>query len=182
MRSNKLILIADDDTDFKEILSTKLLKEGYDIAEAANGQEAVNKAKSLLPDLVVMDIQMPEVNGTEAVLELRKYPETKDIRMVFFSNLLYPWPGVKQDKAQFAKQLGAVTFLSKEDDLAKVVAAIKELLEKKDAPATTEQAKPETPKTPAQAQAEPAPAPEAKPAPEVASAPKPEETQKETPA
>lgn len=123
----KLVLIADDDKDFKDILTTKLLKEGFRIAEAENGREAIEKAKSLSPDLIIMDIQMPEVNGTEAVLELSKSKETKDTKIIFFSNLLYPWPGVKEDKAKFSQELGAVTFMSKEDDLSKVIAKVKEL-------------------------------------------------------
>ena len=128
MKNPPLILIADDDADFKEILSAKLLASGYQIAEAGDGQEAIVKAKSLIPDLVIMDIQMPNVNGTEAVLELKHTPETKDVKIVFFSSLIYPWPGVKEGNPEFAKELGAVTFLKKGDDLDKIVATIKALL------------------------------------------------------
>ena len=122
------ILIADDDADFKEILSAKLLAAGYEIAEAKDGAEAVTKARNLHPSLVIMDIQMPGVNGTEAVLELKSDPETKDIKMVFFSNLVYPWPAATKDNPEFAKELGAVTFLKKSDDLDEVVAKVKELV------------------------------------------------------
>src|SRR5574338_692235 len=117
MKNPPLILIADDDADFKEILSAKLLASGFQIAEAKDGQEAIQKAKSLIPDLVIMDIQMPNVNGTEAVLEIKSTPETKDIKIVFFSNLLYPWPGVKKENDKFASELGAGTFLKKSDEL-----------------------------------------------------------------
>ena len=122
MKNPPLILIADDDKDFKEILSAKLLAAGYQIAEASDGAEAITKAKSLIPDLVIMDIQMPNVNGTEAVLELKGSPETKDIKIVFFSSLVYPWPGIKEDNPAFAKELGAVTFLKKSDELGTIVA------------------------------------------------------------
>ncbi|MEZ4156868.1 MAG: response regulator [Candidatus Paceibacterota bacterium] len=128
MHNPPLVLVADDDEDFKEILSTKLLGENFEVAEAKDGREAIIKAKSLLPDLIVMDIQMPEVNGTEAVLELARNQATKGIKIVFFSNLMYPWPGVKKDKGEFSKELGAITFLSKEDDLTKIITTIKELL------------------------------------------------------
>ncbi len=73
---------------------------------------------------------MPEVNGTEAVLELSRTKETKNIKIIFFSNLLYPWPGIKEDKEKFSKELGAVTFMSKEDDLNKVIAKVRELSNK----------------------------------------------------
>jgi len=124
----KRILIADDDADFKEILSAKLLGAGYEIAEASDGQEAIEKAKSLKPSLVIMDIQMPNVNGTEAVLELKNSPETKDTKIVFFSNLVYPWPGVKGENESVATQLGAVTFLKKSEELDVIVKKINELL------------------------------------------------------
>lgn len=128
MKNPPLILIADDDADFKEILSAKLLASGYEIAEASDGAQAVTKAKSLIPDLVIMDIQMPNVNGTEAVLELKHSPETKDVKIIFFSSLIYPWPGVKSDNPQFAQELGAITFLKKSDELEKIIATVKGLL------------------------------------------------------
>ncbi len=128
MKNPPLILIADDDADFKDILSAKLLASGYQIAEASDGAEAITKAKSLVPDLIVMDIQMPNVNGTEAVLEIKHTPETKEVKIMFFSSLIYPWPGVKADNPEFAKELGAVTFMRKSDDLDKIVATVKSLL------------------------------------------------------
>jgi CheY-like chemotaxis protein len=128
MREHPLILIADDDPDFKEILSAKLLASQFEIAEASDGAEAIVKAKSLVPDLIIMDIQMPNVNGTEAVLELKHSPETKNIKIVFFSSLIYPWPGVKSENPTFAQELGAVTFLKKSDDLDLIVSTVKGLL------------------------------------------------------
>jgi len=129
MKTPPLILIADDDNDFKEVLSAKLLASGYQIAEASDGAQAIQKAKSLIPDLVIMDIQMPNVNGTEAVLELKHNAATKDIRIAFFSNLLYPWPGVKKENDQMAQELGAVHFMKKSDELDDIVKKVKEILE-----------------------------------------------------
>ncbi len=128
MKNPPLILIADDDADFKEIVSAKLLSFGYQIAEAKDGAEAITKAKSLIPDLIIMDIQMPNVNGTEAVLEIKQDPQLKDAKIVFFSSLIYPWPGVKESNPDFAKELGAVTFLKKSDELDKIATTIKGLL------------------------------------------------------
>jgi len=127
MGKPNLILVADDDKDFLEILSAKLLGSGYEVAEAHDGREAVDKAKSLGPALIVMDIKMPGTNGTEAVLELRADPSMKDTKIVFFSNLVYPWPGIKGENADFAAELGAVTFLKKSDDLETIINKIKEL-------------------------------------------------------
>lgn len=129
MKNPPLILIADDDNDFKEVLSAKLLAASYQLAEAADGQQAITKAKSLIPDLVIMDIQMPNVNGTEAVLDLKHNAATKDIKIAFFTNLLYPWPGAKKENDTMAKELGAVHFMKKSDELDDIVKKVKEILE-----------------------------------------------------
>ncbi len=128
MKQPPLILIADDDPDFKEVLSAKFLKEGWQLAEASDGAEAITKAKSLSPDVIIMDIKMPNVNGTEAVIELAKDPATKETKIIFFTNLLYPWPGAKAQNEDVAKALGAVTFMKKSDNLDTIVAKVKELL------------------------------------------------------
>ena len=134
MRNQPLILLADDSAEFKEILSAKLTAAGFEIAEASDGEQAVAMAKELKPDLVVMDIDMPHVNGTEAVLDIRNNPDTKDVPIVFFSNMETPWPGLAhEDKAAVAKTIGAATFLKKGDDLDKIVATIKSLVAQKPA-------------------------------------------------
>ncbi len=128
MRQQPLVLLADDNADFKEIISAKLVQQGFEIAEANDGEEAIAKAKALKPDLIVMDIDMPHVNGTEAVLEIKGNADTKDIPIIFFSSLEHPWPGnVSADKTEFAKDLGAVTFLKKSEDLNVIVETIKKL-------------------------------------------------------
>lgn len=124
-----LILIADDDKDFVEILSAKLLAGGFKVAEAEDGSKAVSKAKSLLPDVVIMDIQMPEMNGTEAVIELHNNPETKDLKIVFFSSTVHPWPGIASQNPDTAKALGAVTFIKKDEELDTIVQTVKNLVE-----------------------------------------------------
>lgn len=131
MKNPPLVLIADDNADFREILSAKLLASGYQIAEAKDGQEAITKAKSLIPDLIIMDIQMPNVNGTEAVVEIKSVPETKDVKIIFFSSMIYPWPGVKENNPEFAKALGAVTFINKDEELSVIISKVKELLTQK---------------------------------------------------
>jgi twitching motility two-component system response regulator PilH len=129
MRDHPLVLLADDNPDFKEIISAKLVAAGFEIAEASDGAEAITKAKALKPDLVVMDIDMPNVNGTEAVLEIKGTPESANVPIVFFSSLDKPWPGMAmEDKAQVAQNLGAVTFLKKSEELDVIVAKIKELV------------------------------------------------------
>jgi twitching motility two-component system response regulator PilH len=135
MREKPLVLIVDDSPDFKEIISAKLVAAGYEIAEGANGAEGISKAKALKPDLIIMDIEMPDVNGTEAALEIKNNPDTANVPLVFFSSLDKPWPGmVGADRAEVAKQLGAVTFLSKGDDMTKILQTILDLTKKEQTP------------------------------------------------
>lgn len=134
MRTQPLVLLADDNADFKEVISAKLVQAGYEIADASDGAQAIEMTKALKPDLVVMDIDMPHVNGTEAVLDIKNNPETAKIPIVFFSSLEHPWPGnVTSDKTTFAQELGAVTFLKKSDDLSLIIETIKKLIEQKTA-------------------------------------------------
>lgn len=82
---SKLILITDDDPVIIELLQVNLEMEGYDVVTAANGQEAVRKAVSEQPDLIILDIMMPKMDGWTARAELLKSPETADIPVIFLS-------------------------------------------------------------------------------------------------
>lgn len=128
MHTPPVILIADDSPDFRAILAEKLAASGFLVAEAADGAEAARKAVNLKPDLVIMDIMMPNENGTEAVLDIKRNLETKDIKIVFFTNLSDPWPGIKAKNPQVAKELGAADFITKSDDLDAMVAKVRQLL------------------------------------------------------
>lgn len=128
MRAQPLILIADDDAGFQEIISAKLKRKGFLVAEAHDGAEAVEKAENLHPDLILMDINMPSETGTEAVLDLMKNPETKDIKIAFLTSLDKPWPGLKGEEEKVAKELGAQEFISKTEDLDEIGEKIKSML------------------------------------------------------
>jgi CheY-like chemotaxis protein len=84
-RSRKKILITDDDPVIIELLQVNLEMEGYDVVTAANGLEAVDKASSESPDLVILDIMMPKMDGWSARAELLKSPRTADLPVIFLS-------------------------------------------------------------------------------------------------
>ncbi|OKS86336.1 response regulator transcription factor [Mucilaginibacter polytrichastri] len=79
------ILIVDDEPDILELIEYNLKKEGYQVYSASNGQEGVNEAKKVLPDLIILDIMMPKMDGIEACRIMRTMPEFKNTFMVFLT-------------------------------------------------------------------------------------------------
>lgn len=79
------ILIVDDEPDIRELIEYNLKKEGYQVYTASNGQEAVTEAKRVLPDLIILDIMMPKMDGIEACRILRTMHEFKNTFMVFLT-------------------------------------------------------------------------------------------------
>jgi len=81
------ILIADDEPDIVEILKYNLIREGYQVTTASNGDEALERAKETHPDLVVLDIMMPRKTGVEVCQILRAQPQFKDTLIMFLTAL-----------------------------------------------------------------------------------------------
>ncbi|NEP61231.1 MAG: response regulator [Symploca sp. SIO2G7] len=85
--AQKTILIVDDDIHIRALLRQQLENQNYEIREAKNGLEAIYLAKETKPDLVVMDVMMPQMNGFDAVAVLKNDPQTKDIPIIILSIL-----------------------------------------------------------------------------------------------
>lgn len=81
----KKILLIDDEQDILEILSYNLEKEGYDVSTARNGIEGIEKAREIIPDLILLDVMMPEKDGIETCQDLRKIKELQQTLIVFLS-------------------------------------------------------------------------------------------------
>ncbi len=79
------ILLVDDEADILEIVGYNLSQEGYQISTAANGREAVAKAKKEVPHLIIMDVMMPEMDGMEATEIIRKTPELANVIITFLT-------------------------------------------------------------------------------------------------
>jgi CheY-like chemotaxis protein len=78
----KRILIVEDKASSRELLSTVLENQGYAVREAADGEEALQKARAEPPDLILLDLQMPVRNGYEVLKELRREPRFASIPIV----------------------------------------------------------------------------------------------------
>jgi two-component system alkaline phosphatase synthesis response regulator PhoP len=83
----KKILIADDEPDILEIVNYNLVKEGFQVLMAKDGDEALVKARAEHPDLIILDIMMPKKNGVEVCGILRMQPDFKDTMIIFLTAL-----------------------------------------------------------------------------------------------
>src|SRR5690554_7620077 len=72
MNKKATILFADDDPDILEMISYNLEKEGYNVVTAVNGEEAVELCEKVLPDLILLDVMMPKMDGVEVCETIRK--------------------------------------------------------------------------------------------------------------
>ena len=101
------IMVVEDDLDEAKLIKMVLEGEGYEAACAFNGVEALEKVGSEKPDLIVLDVMMPEMDGFEFCAELRSSPETEDIPVVLLTGVIkhirdskYPLDGVMRAEAQ----------------------------------------------------------------------------------
>lgn len=85
--SNKKILLVEDEVFIRDIYERTLIKAGAKVCVASNGKEGVDQAKKELPDLILLDILMPSVNGLEALAKLKADPKTQNIPVVLLTNL-----------------------------------------------------------------------------------------------
>lgn len=79
------ILVVDDEQDILELIAYNLKREGYQVSTASNGHEAINVAKDINPDLIILDVMMPKMDGIEACRLMRAMPEFKNTFMVFLT-------------------------------------------------------------------------------------------------
>ena len=79
------ILLVDDEPDILEIVGYNLAQEGYQIVTASNGKEAITKAQKELPELIIMDVMMAEMDGMEACENIRKIPELNNVIITFLT-------------------------------------------------------------------------------------------------
>ena len=122
------ILIVDDNRDFLEIFSMKLGQAGFEITTATSGKEGIEKAKASKPDLLLLDVEMPEMSGVEALAKLKADPNTATLRVVFLTNYGEATKDTTWIDEKFAREAGAMDYIKKSEDLGKVVDEVKRIL------------------------------------------------------
>lgn len=88
MDEGKVILLVDDDLTLREMYDERLKAEGFDIIQASNGDEAMRKAKESKPNIILLDIMMPKVNGFDVLKDLKADPDLKDIPVIVLTALI----------------------------------------------------------------------------------------------
>jgi len=81
----KKILVVEDEKESREIMVDALREQGYTVFTAENGRVAIDVAQQKIPDLIIMNVKMPELDGSEAMKIIRANPETKNIPILFSS-------------------------------------------------------------------------------------------------
>lgn len=105
----KKILIIEDDYFLMDIYTTRLKKEGFEIEQATNGEEAIKKLQHIKPDLILLDIVLPLREGFEVLKEIKKSEKLKDVPVIIISNLN------QREEVQKGLSLGAIKYLVKAD-------------------------------------------------------------------
>ena len=118
----KKILIADDKPEVVELVRVTLEREDYEIVDASNGKEALRKARVEKPDLVLLDIVMPKMDGFEVCRKLKKDPEIKDIPI-----LMLTAKGQEVDKKR-GREVGATDYITKPFSPSALLIKIEEIL------------------------------------------------------
>jgi DNA-binding response OmpR family regulator len=103
----KTILIIEDDKFLRELITQKLIKEDFEVSEAVDGEEGIKKIKEEKPDLVLLDLILPGIDGFEVLSQMKKEPTLVPIPVIILSNL-----GQKDDVEKGLK-MGAVDYLIK---------------------------------------------------------------------
>jgi CheY-like chemotaxis protein len=117
------ILVADDEVVSRAVLTEWLRPLGFDVAEAVNGAEALEKAVALRPDLILMDLGMPGADGLKAILSLRGAGELRNVPVIAVS------AGASEQEAAESLAAGANAFIPKPVDFGRLQGTLAELLE-----------------------------------------------------
>ena len=101
------VLVVEDDKFLRELISQKLIKEGFEVESAIDGEEGIKKAKELKPNIVLLDLILPGIDGFEVLSRIKGDPALASVPVIILSNL-----GQKEDVEKGLK-LGAVDYLIK---------------------------------------------------------------------
>jgi two-component system alkaline phosphatase synthesis response regulator PhoP len=118
------ILVVDDEEMIRSVLRLTLVRAGYDVTEAENGEDALSKVQEEMPDLILLDVMMPGMDGFAVCEQLRQSPDTADLPIIMLS--------ARSDSLsrQKGRRVGATKYLTKPLEATKLLQHVEEALEK----------------------------------------------------
>jgi DNA-binding response OmpR family regulator len=123
MEEGKVILLVDDDLTLREMYDERLKAEGFEIIQASNGEEAIASAHDTKPNVILLDVMMPKINGFDVLKQLKEDPDTKDIPVIILTALIQD-----VDRLQ-GKKLGAADYIVKSETMpGEVIAKIRNVM------------------------------------------------------
>lgn len=114
----KRILIVEDEADLRDLLMWALARSDFEIAVAEDGETAIRKARSAIPDLVVLDLMLPKLDGFQVCRQLRAWPETTHVPVLVVSASAAP------DSSTRSRECGANDFIAKPFSVRELVQRI----------------------------------------------------------
>lgn len=127
MNTPPLILLIDDEAQIRDLYDIKLRSAGFQTIQAINGLSGYQQAKEKKPDLILLDMRMPIMDGAETIAKLSADPETKGIKVIFLTALSDRHEFIEAD-VKAAKDVGAVDYFKKDIDLDEMVTRVKKHL------------------------------------------------------
>ncbi len=119
----KKILVVDDEEDLLHMLEKRLTAAGYSVVTTSKGMNAVSLAKSHHPDIIILDVLMPDMDGGEVAAQLKEHPLIRDIPVIFLTALL-----TKTEEYKGNHTVSSNITFAKPFDIGELLARIKEIL------------------------------------------------------
>jgi DNA-binding response OmpR family regulator len=116
------ILVAEDQTDLREMIASTLQLSGHNVVAAADGQEALERAESQTPDLIILDLHMPRLNGFEVCERLKAQEHFREVPILIISS------GASREQVNASLKAGAQEYLPKPFDVNHLLQRVEALL------------------------------------------------------
>jgi putative two-component system response regulator len=121
------ILVVDDDQELIQLLEFNLKRESCEIFTATNGVQALHAARSALPDVILLDLMLPDMDGFSVCEILHSQPSTREIPVIILSGLDWSWANTRKNKARIAH------YFKKPVELSSVLEAVRAATEQRHA-------------------------------------------------
>jgi len=115
------VLVVDDDEVIRQLIAVNLTLEGFEVVTAVDGQDCLDKVAEADPDVITLDVMMPQLDGWVTATQLRRNPETAAIKVVLIT------ARAQQDDRSRGRQIGVDAYLTKPFDPAEMIRVVREL-------------------------------------------------------